>query len=185
MQVVLIHGKDTDPTKKWYPWFGKEIEGLGHEYVAPVQPKPNDPVIDEWLAEIDKTKPHTETIFVGHSRGGVAVLRWLENQPQSTRVKKVILVATNSGRLADMAIPAESNYGFYTDAGYDFEKIKMHCDDFVVLHSTDDEYVPFTAGEMNAEGLSARFMQFSNRGHFGRKVSDIPELLNEVLVASL
>jgi predicted alpha/beta hydrolase family esterase len=181
MRVVLIHGKDTDPSQKWYPWFGEEVEKMGYEFLAPVLPKATDPVMDEWLAEVDKTEPDKETILVGHSRGGVAVLRWLENQPSEKRVSKVILVATNSGALEDRAIPAESNYGFYTENGYDFEKIKAHCDNFVVLHSKDDKWVPFSAGEKNAQGLSARFLQFDNYGHFGKGVDEIPELLEETI----
>lgn len=181
MKIVLIHGKNTDPNQKWYPWFSEEIAKINYEFVAPVLPKADDPIMDEWLAEIDKTKPDKETILVGHSRGGVAIMRWLEKQKSEKRVKKVILVATNSGRLKDKAIPSESNYGFYTEKGYDFEKIKSHCDNFVVLHSRDDKWVPFSAGETNAIGLSARFLQFDDCGHFGKGVNEIPELLEETI----
>jgi len=181
MKIVLAHGKNTDPNQKWYPWFEKEVKKLGYEYVAPVLPKADDPVMSEWLSEIDKTAPDEDTILVGHSRGGVAVLRWLEQQPPEKHVKKVILVATNSGRLKDKAIHTESNYGFYTEEGYDFKKIKTHCNDFVVLHSKDDQWVPFSAGEINAEGLSAKFLQFDDRGHFGKGVDEVPELLEVVV----
>jgi len=181
MKIVLIHGKDTDPSQKWYPWFGEEVEKMGYEFVAPILPKAADPVIDEWLAEIDKTRPDKNTILVGHSRGGVAIMRWLEIQKPRKRVKKVILVATNSGRLKDKAIPSESNYGFYTAEGYNFGKIKLHCNDFVILHSRDDKWVPFSAGEINAAGLSARFLQFDDRGHFGKGINEIPELLEETI----
>lgn len=180
MKIILIHGRDTDPSKKWYPWFGEEINKMGYEFIAPTLPKSTDPVINEWLAEIDKTKPDENSILIGHSRGGVAIMRWLERQPAEKRVKKVILISTNSGRLKDKAIQRESNYGFYTEDGYDFEKIKSHCDNFVVLHSRDDQWVPFSAGEANSAGLSAKFLKFDNRGHFGKGVPKIPELLEEV-----
>lgn len=176
-----MHGKDANPSQKWYPWFGEEIKKMGYDFVAPVLPKATDPVMNEWLTELDKTNPDKNTILVGHSRGGVAVLRWLENQAPEKRVKKVILVATNSGVLADKSIPTESNYGFYTESGYDFGKIKQHCDDFVLLHSRDDKWVPFSAGEKNVVGLSARFLQFDNYGHFGGGVDEIPELLEEII----
>lgn len=181
MKVVLMHGKDTDPSQKWYPWFGAEVERMGYEFVAPALPTATDPVMDEWLAELNKANPDENTILVGHSRGGVAILRWIENQTPEKRVKKVILVATNSGELADRVIPTESNHGFYTEEGYDFEKIKTHCDDFVVLHSKDDRWVPFTAGKKNSFGLSARFLQFDDYGHFGKNVFKIPELINEII----
>lgn len=176
-----MHGKDTNPSQKWYPWFADEVKSIGYEFVAPVLPKAVNPVMDEWLMELDKTNPNEDTVLVGHSRGGVAIMRWLERQVPEKQVKKVILVATNSGRSKDKAILSESNYGFYTDEGYDFEKIKSHCNDFAVLHSKDDKWVPFSAGEMNATGLAARFLKFENYGHFGKGVSEIPELLEETI----
>ena len=182
MRILLLHGKDTDPTQKWYPWFGEEVRKRGYVYVAPDLPNASDPILDEWVAGIDALKPDEDTILVGHSRGGVAILRWLERQAHGVRVKKVILIATNSGTLEDRAIPSESNYGFYTEEGYDFEKIRTHCNDFVVLHSRDDKWVPFYAGEKNARGLSARFLEFDTYGHFGTGVSEIPELLEGVIV---
>ncbi len=181
MKVVLIHGKDAGPKSKWYPWFGEEVKKMGYEFLAPTLPKPADPIMEEWLAEIDKVKPDENTILIGHSRGGVAILRWLEKAAREKKVKKVILIAANSGRLKDKAILSESNYGFYTDEGYDFKKIKSHCNDFVILHSRDDSWVPFSAGEMNADGLSAKFLQFNDRGHFGKGINEIPELLEEII----
>lgn len=180
MKVILIHGKDTDPSQKWYPWFAEEVRKLGYQFIAPALPNASDPVMNEWLAEIDKTNPDADTMLIGHSRGGVAVMRWLEKQPPEKHVKKVILIATNSGRLKDKMIPKESNFGFYTEDGYDFEKIKSHCNDFVVLHSKDDQWVPFSAGEMNAASLNARFLKFDNHGHFGRATSKLPELVHEI-----
>jgi len=181
MKVVLMHGKDSSPADKWYPWFTSELKKRGIEATAPVLPHAADPVMDEWLAELDKTTPDAETVLVGHSRGGVAVLRWLEKQPEDFKVKKVLLIATNSGDVADRHIPSETNYGFYTEDGYDFEKIKTHCDEFVVFHSTDDEWVPFSNGEKIAAGLDAKFLTFENKGHFGRSVSEFPELIEEIV----
>lgn len=181
MKVVLIHGKDATPADKWYPWFVNACREQGINAVAPALPNAADPVMDEWLTELDKTTPDTGTVLIGHSRGGVAVLRWLEQQPADVRVKKVILVATNSGDITDRHIPTESNHGFYTEAGYDFGKIKTHCDNFVVMHSTDDPTVPFSNGEKIAAGLDATFLRFDDKAHFGRILSVFPELLDEVL----
>ena len=181
MKVVLMHGKDASPADKWYPWFANEMQSRDIETITPVLPNAADPVMDEWLAELDKTAPDAETVLVGHSRGGVAVLRWLEKQPEDFKVKKVLLVATNSGDVVDRHIPTETNYGFYTEDGYDFKKIKNHCDEFVVFHSIDDEWVPFSNGEKIAAGLGAKFVKFEDKGHFGRLVPEFPELINEIV----
>lgn len=179
-RVILLHGLNASPKDKWYPWFAQEIRQLGIECFVPALPNPTDPHISEWTAELDKLHPDENTILTGHSRGGVAVLRWLEAQPESLKVKKVILIATNSGFLHKRTIKDESNHGFYTEQGYDFDKIKQHCGDFVILHSKDDQWVPYEAGVENAEGLNARLLTFEDRKHFGRGVDEIPELIEEI-----
>ncbi len=179
MNVILLHGKDTDPSKKWYPWFITEVTKCGLECIAPTLPKADDPLLGEWIAEINKTQPDEQTILVGHSRGGVAILRWLEALPVGIKVKAVMLVATNSGHTEKMST-SENSKTFFSDAGYDFKKIKTHCDRFVVFHSRDDATVPFAAGEENAKGLNATFHQFDGLGHLGSTVSSIPELLDEI-----
>lgn len=181
MKVILLHGKNVGPQDKWYPWFAKEMASYGIECHIPALPNSADPVMDDWKNEIDKLRPDYDTILIGHSRGGVAVLRWLEDQPEELSVKKVILVAANSGFLSKMAVPSESNYGFYTEEGYDFDRIRRHCDSFVVLHSKDDKWVPYEQGKENAAGLHAKFLSLEDRGHFGTGVDEVPELLAEVI----
>lgn len=172
-----MHGKDASPADKWYPWFGAQVEQLEYEYIAPTLPNSSDPDINEWMGELDKLDIGADDILVGHSRGGVAILRWLEQQPAEVQVARVVLVATNAGTIADMAVPSETNHGFYTQDGYDFEKIKSHCDNFVVLHSRDDKWVPYDAGVANAEGLDAQFLSFEDKGHFGKATPEVPEIL--------
>ena len=181
MRVVLIHGKDTDPSKKWYPWLGEEVRKAGFEFIAPILPHANEPIMAEWLMEINKTNPDKDTILIGHSRGGVAILRWLEKQLIPRNIRRVILIAANGGRKEDKVISSESNNGFYTEKGFDFETIKTGCSDFVVIHSHDDNWVPFSAGEINAAGLKAKFIQLDNYGHFGQATESIPELIPEIL----
>ena len=174
-----MHGKDTDPTQKWYPWIANEMEKMGIPHIAPTLPNASNPLMSEWLYELKKTAPDENTILVGHSRGGVAILRYLEILPEDKRVKKVILLGTNSGSNKEVSITDRSS-GFYTEGGYDFEKIKKHCDDFVVMHSKDDPWVPFEHGEENAKGLGAKFLQFEDYQHFGKGTNEIPELLEEI-----
>jgi hypothetical protein len=180
--VILIHGKDTDPTKKWYPWLSNEMKDRGIKCSIPKLPRPDNPVLSEWLSEIDKLKPNKESVLVGHSRGGIAILRWLEQQPQNEKVKKVILIATSNPSIHRKNQNVNS-HGFYEEGPYDFNKIKSHCNKFVVLHSKDDRTVEFASGRMNAQKLDAKFLVFENLGHFGSKLPkpEIPELLDEIL----
>lgn len=180
--VILIHGKRSNPSSYWYPWLKTELQNKDIACYIPLLPHADDPIIDEWKAELDNEQPNEQTILIGHSRGGVAVLRWLEQQPEHLKISKVILISTGSG-FPPETYKSENSKGFYTPKGYDFDAIKQHCDDFVVIHSQDDPVVPFAAGEENAKGLNARFIQFKNRGHFdaNSNTTEFPELLNVIL----
>lgn len=179
-----MHGKNADPNQKWYPWLAKEVKSLGMDFIAPILPNPEDPRADEWITELERLNPDENTILIGHSRGGVAILRYLEKLPNGKKVHKVILVATNAGR-SEKINKTENNKSFFSEDGYNFEEIKSHCNNFVVFHSLDDHVVPFQAGEENASGLKAKFVKFDDRRHFGRMADgsmtdSFPELLEEV-----
>ena len=178
-KVIFMCGKDKTPDDVWYPWFGKEVRKKGFEFVAPKLPKIHDPVLEEWLEELDKTKPNENSILVGHSRGGMAIMRWLEKLPKGKKVKKVILLAVNNPDVGEKD-KNKDTHGFYEVGSYDFEKIKSHCDDFVVIHSEEDPWVSFKSGENNANGLGAKFKAYEGKLHFGKNLNEVPELLEEI-----
>lgn len=176
--VILLHGMNAGPNDKWYPWLASEMSTRGIKCTIPVLPSSNEPVLDEWLSTIDSLHPDEDTIFVGHSRGGVAALRWLENQHDDYSCKAVILIAANSGLNAHRTIKNETNFGFYTDDGYNFDEIKKHSNNFFLLHSEDDRWVPYAHGVENSQGLGAKLLTFGTRGHFGTGVNEINELVD-------
>ena len=73
-----MHGKNTNPNEKWYPWLKEQMNKNNIQFIAPILPNANDPEINEWVNELEKTNPNQNSILIGHSRGGVAILRWLE-----------------------------------------------------------------------------------------------------------
>ncbi|MFA7717404.1 MAG: methionyl-tRNA formyltransferase, partial [Candidatus Absconditabacterales bacterium] len=180
-KIILIHGKDATPQDKRYPRFAQQMKDMGIPTFIPTLPDTNEPKLTERLKEIDKLKPDENTILIGHSRGGVAIMRRLENNAKKKKVKKVILIATNDGHSKYMP-NTEKNQGFYNTHGYDFTKIKSTCDDFVVFHSKDDERVDYRAGEENAKGLHAHFRSFTDKKHFGKNLTEtgFPELMDEI-----
>ncbi len=181
-RVVLMHGKDATPQDKWYPWLVREMEKRGVHVDVPALPQTHNPVLQGWVDVLKSLHPTANTVLVGHSRGGVAILRYLEQLPDDQKVGKVILVATNYAK-TDARHTEESTNGFYTDSGYDWEEIRRHCDEIVVLHSRDDQTVPFENGEIIAKKLGAKFLAFDDRGLFGStlKKQEIPELIEEIL----
>ena len=63
-KVVLIHGKDTNPTEKWYPSFIQDMKEKDIPIFAPTLAKPNDPILQEWIQAIEKTNPDENTILI-------------------------------------------------------------------------------------------------------------------------
>jgi leucyl-tRNA synthetase len=174
-RIIFVHGLHADLNKKsWYSWLKEELISKGIEINMPQLPSPDHPDLNEWLKEINKLNPDENTILIGHSRGAVSILRYLESLKENKRIKKVILIAGRKGN------SNKKSEGFYTKEGYDFEKIKEHCEDFVVFHSDDDPIVPFKDGLVNAEKLNARLEELKDKGHFDKDLHEFPELLNEI-----
>jgi predicted alpha/beta hydrolase family esterase len=172
-----MHGKTAKPSDGWYPILGQAVEAKGIPCFAPILPHTDDPDITEWKVALTALKPDEHTVLIGHSRGSVAILRWLEEQAADVRISKVILTAANAGDgSGGRAIPATSK-GFYTEAGYDFDAIKSHCDEFIVVHSKNDMIVDFTAAEENSKGLNARLIAYEDQGHFGPTTIIVPDLI--------
>lgn len=178
-RVILLYGKDKTSADVWYPWIKSKLAESGIRCEIPDLPSTNSPKIAEWLAVIDELRPDANTILIGHSRGGMAILRWLE--VRNIKVAKVILVAANSANIEDTTM------GDFYSGPYNFVAIKSCCDEFLVFHSKNDPWVPYAAGKENAEGLNARFITFEDRGHFGTQsngavMTEFPELLEALLV---
>ncbi|MCW1907906.1 MAG: alpha/beta fold hydrolase [Candidatus Saccharibacteria bacterium] len=177
-QVVLIHGKDRTSRDLWYPWISSELAKRGVRCIIPDINHETVPKIREWLEAIDNLHPDKETILVGHSRGGMAILRWLETPGRA--ISKAILVATNSALIAD-----DAGGDFYSGP-FDFDTIRSNCQDFRLLHSEDDQWVPYQAALENAAGLNAKVLTYNDRGHFTRQqngspLTEFPDLLHEIL----
>jgi len=173
-RIIFLHGKHGDLKKKtWYTWFKKEMEKKGIEIHMPQLPHTDEPVYGEWMKEIEKLKPDESTIMIGHSRGAVSILRYLEKS-SSKKIKKAILIA---GRVGEKNGRFNSP-GFYDEKGYDYDKIKKKCEDFLFISSKDDAVVPFEESLHNSQKLNSPLMEFVDKGHFTSRIQKFPELVD-------
>lgn len=159
-KVFLIHGFEGVPNGGWRPWLmGK----LGREDIFACSlsmPTPEAPKKEEWIQKITSEIPEpNEAIFlVGHSLGVNAILQYLQNLPEGSKIGGVLLI---SGPYKGKR---EITQEFF-EPDYDFVRIKNTCKNFAIIHGDNDPWVPFSDAEKFAQGLSCELIAIPNGGH--------------------
>ena len=166
--VFIFHGTEGHPQENWFPWLKQELEKKGTKVTVPHFPSP--PVvpakISQWFNVLRKyeSKINRNTVFIGHSLGGVFTLRTLEKRNQ--HIKAAFLVGTPIG--VEPILNMQRDISF---SGFDFDwkNIKNNADHFEVFHSDNDPYVGIENGKQLAKHLGVELSFVANAGHFNAK----------------
>lgn len=174
---LFIHGYKGNPaTPGWLLWAAHELEKQSDVVtMVPQMPYPDTPVLDAWLSVISHAVPllyFPETVFIGHSLGGAAILHALEES--DVIAEHVILVATPINSLNKAPLQP-----FY-ESQWDFENLKTKANRFTCMYSKDDPLVPFEHGQQFAEKLGGHLISFNDKGHF--ESAEFPELIFNLLL---
>lgn len=136
-----------------------ELRGRGYEVIARDMPDPVSAHANIWLPHIEKNyKADGNTIFIGHSPGGVAALRYLE----SHKLYGAIIIGVNYTDLGDAG---EQESGYY-DSPWQWEKIKSNTGWIAQFASIDDPYIPIDQPRYIHEKLDTEYFEKADRGHF-------------------
>lgn len=170
-RIIFIHGYTASSKENWYPNLSAELDKFGVDYVVPDLPGGDKPHAQEWLETIHQvvslsTKP---VIFVGHSLGTRAVLLYLEKY--RPKVEKVFLIAAFNNDLSNGQRHEGETYPDFFEHQIDMNIVRPLVKKFIVLHSTDDDSIPYSQAEDISSDLSAQLHAFSDRGHFDRPES--------------
>jgi hypothetical protein len=185
-RVFLIHGWDGSPKEPMHIWIKKNLESRGFGVYVPNMPNPSKPEIKSWVKKIEETVKlaNKEDIFIGHSIGCQAVLRYIEKLDKNEKVGKVILIAPWM-HLDKQTIKEEGKESIkiakpWMETPIDFSKIKTHCNKFVAIFSDDDPYVPLSNINLFVNHLNAEILILKKKGHFdpSHNIDKLPELLN-------
>lgn len=156
-RVLIIHGWGANQNDHWF-WQAKErFEKLGYSVSVPNMPNTDFPQQDEWVKIIDDFKPDTDSVLIGHSLGGTAILRYLEKVDQ--QVRKSILVAAPS---FITQYPEINN--FFKDP-LNWNKIKQNCSEFVLLYGTNDSVLDIEHGKELSERLGIKIRLLESNDH--------------------
>lgn len=161
MQVYIVHGYTARPADHWFPWLRERLAVDGIDVAVLPMPDPDQPIAQAWDAFLGThaSRPESDTFFVAHSLGCIAVVRHLLKT--GAACGGMVLVAG----FAEPVPGLEELDGFV--AGVDgIEGLRKTAGQRVVIAARDDEAVPFDATRRLAEKLDARFIALERGGHF-------------------
>ncbi len=178
-KFTLVHGWEGSPTGNWFPWLQSALEKQGHIVIALEMPNAFHPVQDEWVTHLKKSvgTPDTDTILIGHSLGGIAILRYLERLAPEDKVGSIALVASFP---QSVGIPELASF---FETSLDYAAVKSHISGSILaFQSQDDPYVPFENGILLRDELGAKLITIEHGGHLNANngYTEFPTLLNEL-----
>lgn len=193
-QILIIHGGDTFATYNDYLAFLKTEEvdlekpqykgwketisdelGENYEVITPHMPSKHNAKYLEWKIWFEKFLPFLQDniILVGHSLGGIFLVKYLSENSISQNIQAVFLISApydddeSDYSLADFVLPKN------------LEKFKTQAGKIYLYHSKDDPVVDFSDFEKYAKTLpDATQRIFIDKGHFNKET--FPELAVDI-----
>lgn len=187
-KVYIVHGWDGRPDEPLFLWFDKELSAKGFVVERLVMPTPERPEINTWLNTLqEKVKTDENTIFIAHSVGCQAVIRYLESLPEQTRIAGMVLLAPWM-KLDQTTIEEEGEEVIeisrpWMETPIDFDKVKKMAGEVIAIFSDNDVFVELNQREFFEEKLGAEIITEHNKGHFGPAddVNQLQSALESVL----
>ncbi len=197
-QIVFIHGGNAytkyedyihdlqtmpidDPLnevvrKRWQPTL-REALAETHEVYYPAMPSSKNAKYTEWKIWFERYHAFLRdgVVLIGHSLGGYFLAKYLTENTMSVRVHALYLLAA----------PFE-NDDFGGEDGGDFaldttrlSTIAEHIPNIYIVHSRDDQIVPYTHALKYAATLpAATLISFDDKGHFIGEA--FPEIIEHI-----
>jgi predicted alpha/beta hydrolase family esterase len=191
-RAFIIHGYLSSPNEAWLPWLRRELEKKGYAVSLPAMPRPDHPVISEWIGFIAGLvgEPDDSTSMIGHSIGSQAVLRYLETVGTTGgSVARTVLVAGTfptgmSPEEADRETGGNAVLRPWFVHGLDPAKVRRAAGRCTVILSDNDPYIALdTAKAAFRAALDPRIVIEPGHGHFNEddRLLELPSALDAVV----
>lgn len=163
-KVFIFHGTGGSPKGNWFPWLKGELEKRDCQVFVPQFPHPKNHHLSDWLNILKEYKQYIneQTILIGHSLGGLFLLRVLERLENQNLVAAAFFVATPIGVKPILYYDSDEKFSGFE---FDWEKIKEGARHFKVYHSDNDPYVSLGNGKELAKHLNEDLTFIPNVGH--------------------
>lgn len=187
-KVYIVHGWDGSPNEPLFLWLDKELSAKDFTVKRLAMPDPEVPVIETWIKKLEESVVlDSETIFVGHSVGCQAIMRYLETRPEETKIKGLVLLAPWM-KLDQTTIEEEGEEVIelsrpWMETPIDFDKVKTIAVKVIAIFSDNDVFVELSQKEFFEEHLGAETILEHHKGHFGPadNISELPSTLESIL----
>jgi len=180
-KVFIVHGFGGIPNGGWRPWLMGELAKKDIYASALPMPNPEAPKKEEWIKTIvDAVKQPNEEIFlVGHSLGVPAILRYLETLSVGQKIGGAVLV---SGPLFIIQKNGYECVNKFLENSFDFEHLKNVCNNFVVVHGSDDQMVSFNDAEQISKNLTCELVSVPEGKHLNVSAGfyEVPQILSSL-----
>jgi predicted alpha/beta hydrolase family esterase len=191
-RAFIIHGYLSNPEEAWLPWLKDKLEKRGYLVSSPAMPRPNEPIISEWINFIAELvgEPDEMTFLIGHSLGCQAILRYLETVGAVGKsVARTVLVAGTFPVGRSKAEAATETGGVsvlvpWFSLGIDPGKTKRAAGQCTVILSDSDPYIAVEREEATFRTmLNPRIVIVDGQGHFNEddRVTELPAALEAVI----
>ncbi len=164
-KVLIIHGWESNSKEHWFLEEKERLEKLGYGVEVPDMPNTLRPKKEEWVSIIKDFNPDENSILIGHSLGGVAILRYLEEA--KNKVGECIFIATPIRKLEREEYDFGPTYNFF-ESDIDYQKIKQNCREFIIINQTDDPWVPLQHGKDLADYTGGNLKIVEGNDHFDK-----------------
>ena len=149
-RILVLHGWNSNSQEMWFPSAEAEFASKGYEVTVPDMPGNYFPKYEEWIKTVEDFAPDEESALIGHSLGGVTILRYLEKAVKP--VGQVVLVATPIECMNFEQIQT------FLDKPFHWEKIKENAEKITLIYESDDPLVPLEHGERLKEKIGGELI---------------------------
>lgn len=161
-KVLIIHGWEASSKDHWFLEEKARLEKLGYTVTVPDMPDTFHPKKEEWVKVIKDFDPDENSILIGHSLGGVAILRYLEET--TNKVGKCIFIATPIRKLG----AGYEGIKNFLEGDFNWSKIKNSSEKFIIFNQTKDPCVPLQHGKDLADYINGELVAIEGNDHFDK-----------------
>lgn len=173
-EIILVHGTGGH-NADWFPALTQELNKRGISYQLP-QLATKPPIqVEEWLRGVHNvvnsaTKP---IVFIGYSLGTRAILLYLEKH--NVNMKHIFFIAAFSHK-SHPGAEDSNKYSSFFKHDIDTNPIKNQTKNITILHSKDDDIIPYQQAMELSEELNADLITYQGKGHFYQP-EDVEDIL--------